>query len=627
MKTKKFTLYFSRWVPLLLLLLLLAKPVQGAGVVGNGSPGSCTQSALAAALSGGGLVTFNCGGAHTITLTSQQTITASTTIDGAGIITLSGGSSTRVFNIQNGATVTIRNLTIANGHSSEDGGGIYAERLSTLIIENSTLIGNTGRNGGGLATNGWGAHDAGVAVTISGSTFTNNTATAVAIPGGGNGGGGIYLSGGSAATVTDSTFSGNHSQNGGAIHLLHSDLHTVNVTFSNNTANNMAGGGGGGAIYMDGAKNLSGELLIERSTFTGNSTNQLGGAIFSFPEGTEHTIINQSTFDGNTASNSAQGGAIYHQSAAGNGPLTISNSTFVDNVAIANQAGEAGTGGALWVWNGNVSITNSTFSGNQAIHSLNLPGDDWHRGFGGAATFGNNTNTTIVNSTFAYNHAGFVGGAIAGPSMVRNTIISQNTGGNVWQIQQNCTNELNNGGHNIQFPQRVTGNGNDYECFAGQTAVNPLLGSLGNYGGPTQTIPLLAGSPAINAATNCPTTDQRGFARNGACDIGAYEYGGGLLLTSISPSMSGLNGVQSFTLTAQGVGFTPSTVVRWEGASRTTTYVSEFMVTAVIPASDVDEAGVFNVTVYDPDRSLESAPLPFTVVPMLHRVYLPFIRK
>lgn len=627
MKTKKSTLYFSRWVPLLLLLLLLAKPVQGAGVVGNGSPGSCTQGALAAALSGGGLVTFNCGGAHTITLTSQQTITANTTIDGASIITLSGGGSTRVFNIQNGAAVTIRNLTIANGHSSEDGGGIYAERLSTLIIENSTLTGNTGRNGGGLATNGWGAHDAGVAVTISGSTFTNNTATAVAIPGGGNGGGGIYLSGGSAATVTDSTFSGNHSQNGGAIHLLHSDLHTVNVTFSNNTANNMAGGGGGGAIYMDGAKNLSGELLIERSTFTGNSTNQLGGAIFSFPEGTEHTIINQSTFDGNTASNSAQGGAIYHQSAAGNGPLTINNSTFVDNVAIANQAGEAGTGGALWVWNGNVSITNSTFSGNQAIHSLNLPGDDWHRGFGGAATFGNNTNTTIVNSTFAYNHAGFVGGAIAGPATVRNTIISQNTGGNVWQIQQNCTTELNNGGHNIQFPQRVTGNGNDYECFAGQTAVNPLLGSLGNYGGPTQTIPLLAGSPAINAATNCPTTDQRGFARNGPCDIGAYEYGGGLLLTSISPSMSGLNGVQSFTLTAHGVGFTPSTVVRWEGASRTTTYVSEFMVTAVIPASDVDEAGVFNVTVYDPDRSLESAPLPFTVVPMLYRVYLPFIRK
>ncbi len=596
-------------------------------MVGNGSPGSCTQNALATALNGGGLVTFHCGGAHTITLTSQQTITADTIIDGAGVITLSGGGSTRIFNIQNGADVTIRNLTIANGYSHDDGGGIYAERLSTLTIENSTITGNTADNGGGLATNGWGANDDGVVVTISHSTFTNNTATAAAIPGGGNGGGGLYLSGGSAATITDSLFSGNDSQNGGAIHLLHSNLHTVNVTFDGNTAVNTAGGGGGGAIYMDGAKGLTGQLEIELSRFTNNSTNQLGGAIFSFPEGTEHTVINQSTFDSNTASNSAQGGAIYHQSATGNGPLTISNSTFVHNVAIANQADNAGTGGALWVWNGNVSITNSTFSGNQAIHSLNLPGDDWHRGFGGAATFGDNTNTTIVNSTFAGNHAGFVGGAIAGPATVRNSIISQNTGGNVWQIQQNCTDELANGGHNIQFPQRVTGNGNDYECFAGQTAVNPLLGSLGNYGGPTETIPILAGSPAINAAANCPLTDQRGFARNGTCDMGAYEYGGGLLLNSISPSMSGLNEVQSFMLTARGVGFTPTTVVRWAGADRATTYVSELLVTAVIPASDVDEVGVFNVTVYDPARSLESGPQPFSVVPTIHHTHLPTIKK
>ncbi len=609
---------------LCILLLLAVKPARGAGVVGNGSPGSCTQAALATALNGGGLVTFNCGGAHTITLTSQQTITANTTIDGGGLITLSGGGATRVFNIQNGATVTLRNLTIANGHSSADGGGIYAERLSTLIIENSTLTGNTGHNGGGLATNGWGAHDAGVAVTISNSTFTNNTATAVAIPGGGNGGGGIYLSGGSSATVTDSTFSGNHSQNGGAIHLLHSDLHTVNVTFHNNTANNTAGGGGGGAIYMDGTKNLSGELLIERSTFSSNSTNQLGGAIFSFITQDGRTTINQSTFDHNLTTG-GNGGAIYHQSHTHLAPLTVNNSTFVYNTATAVPANDAGQGGALWLINSPVTITNSTFAYNEAIHTQNLPGDDWHRGFGGAIR--TSDNTTIINSTFTNNYAGFVGGAIAGAATVRNTIISNNTGGNVWQIQQNCTDELNNGGHNIQFPQRVTGNWNDYECFAGQTAVNPLLGSLGDYGGPTQTIPLLAGSPAINAATNCPATDQRGFARNGPCDIGAYEYGGGLLLHSISPSLSGLNQVQSFTLTAQGVGFTPTTVVRWQGNERPTTYVSEFVVTAVIPASDVDEAGVFLVTVHDPARSLESEPRPFTVAPAIRNTYLPIVRK
>jgi hypothetical protein len=63
--------------------------------------------------------------------------------------------------------------------------------------------------------------------------------------------------------------------------------------------------------------------------------------------------------------------------------------------------------------------------------------------------------------------------------------------------------------------------------------VDPMLGPLANNGGPTETQALLAGSPAIDAAdprppadhaTRCPTTDQRGVARNGRCDIGAFEF-------------------------------------------------------------------------------------------------------
>ena len=60
--------------------------------------------------------------------------------------------------------------------------------------------------------------------------------------------------------------------------------------------------------------------------------------------------------------------------------------------------------------------------------------------------------------------------------------------------------------------------------------LNPLLAPLGNYGGPTQTMALLPGSPAIDAGNNAlipagVTTDQRGFARivNGTVDIGAFE--------------------------------------------------------------------------------------------------------
>lgn len=57
---------------------------------------------------------------------------------------------------------------------------------------------------------------------------------------------------------------------------------------------------------------------------------------------------------------------------------------------------------------------------------------------------------------------------------------------------------------------------------------NPDLGTLGNYGGPTPTIPLLAGSPAIDAADPAafPPTDQRGFPRPSGYgpDIGAFEF-------------------------------------------------------------------------------------------------------
>ena len=55
---------------------------------------------------------------------------------------------------------------------------------------------------------------------------------------------------------------------------------------------------------------------------------------------------------------------------------------------------------------------------------------------------------------------------------------------------------------------------------------NPLLGPLANNGGPTDTLALLPGSPAINAggSVGCPATDQRGVPRPpGHCDIGAFQ--------------------------------------------------------------------------------------------------------
>jgi hypothetical protein len=52
-----------------------------------------------------------------------------------------------------------------------------------------------------------------------------------------------------------------------------------------------------------------------------------------------------------------------------------------------------------------------------------------------------------------------------------------------------------------------------------------VLGPLADNGGPSMTHALLAGSPAINNATNCSVTvDQRYAPRDASCDIGAFEF-------------------------------------------------------------------------------------------------------
>jgi hypothetical protein len=78
---------------------------------------------------------------------------------------------------------------------------------------------------------------------------------------------------------------------------------------------------------------------------------------------------------------------------------------------------------------------------------------------------------------------------------------------------------------------------------------DPLLAPLGDYGGPTQTMPLLPGSAAIDAGTSsgAPTTDQRGISRVGAVDIGAFESRG------FSMTITGGNNQQALVNTAFAV--------------------------------------------------------------------------
>jgi hypothetical protein len=130
----------------------------------------------------------------------------------------------------------------------------------------------------------------------------------------------------------------------------------------------------------------------------------------------------------------------------------------------------------------------------------------------------------INNSTISRNTAGISGGGI----YVRNAMHARNTivAGNAARSSgPDVFGNLGSRGHNLIGNPQDTSGFDDTDLLD----VDPMLGALRNNGGPTQTMALQCGSPAIDAGdnTDAPEWDQRGegFPRivNKIIDIGAYE--------------------------------------------------------------------------------------------------------
>jgi hypothetical protein len=135
------------------------------------------------------------------------------------------------------------------------------------------------------------------------------------------------------------------------------------------------------------------------------------------------------------------------------------------------------------------------------------------------------TKLSINNSTVSWNSVvGIVSGG--GTVKIQNSIVANNTCGN-------CFGTMTSKGYNMSSDNTC-----DFHNSGDRNSANPKLGTLGYYGGPTQTIPLLSRSPAIDAGnpSGCTdgkskllTTDQRGMPRpdkpddKTGCDMGAYE--------------------------------------------------------------------------------------------------------
>jgi hypothetical protein len=463
--------------------VMLADVSSPTTVVGTGA-GTCTEALLSAAVAKGGTITFDCGTSATITLTAPITVAMDTVIDGGGTVTVSGGGATRIFVTQGDVSFTVQRLTLSGGKL----GGAAGDALSAANSGAAIFRQSSGK------------------LVVVDATFADNHAADV---GGSDVGGGAIYSWGGDTVVVGSTFNGNTGAQGGAIGNLRSNLTVVNSTF----VNNQALSGNGGAIATDGQNATEGKVMTLCGVVANNNFAAIeAGAVYRYGYPGESTVIDSSTFDGNTANDpkGGLGGAIYHHTdTPGMMPLTLTNSTISNN--------KAGWGGGGMFWYGSpVTMINVTVAGNQALNSL----------CGGIAA--NGVSGTIASSTIANNQANdaasFGGALVGGGSLtIQDTILSGNTAGNEWN-PVSCTDTAAGGAHDLQYPPKEASGQADKPCVTGVTMADPLLGPLQDNGGPTQTMALMPGSPAIGAGSGCPMTDQRGQPRTGACDIGAYQH-------------------------------------------------------------------------------------------------------
>lgn len=239
----------------------------------------------------------------------------------------------------------------------------------------------------------------------------------------------------------------------------------------------------GGAIYLS---NTSAGLSVSNCWFLGNRQNgtDAGGGAIAIDRAAWVRMDN-STFEGNSAQQ--VGGVIWVSAAVGYGaPMEIRNCTFWNNRTTANTTTG---GGAFYIGNKTTRIYNATIVSNAAM------------------------GTSAVGGLYS---------GATGLCYLHNSIIAHNAGGT-----SNGELKCADGGTLVATNGLVFGtslNATTNGCLVG---VSPLADPPADNGGPTPTCALQTGSPCIGAAdlATALTFDQRGYARDAAPDLGAFEYG------------------------------------------------------------------------------------------------------
>ena len=199
-------------------------------------------------------ITLLAGGAGTLTIPSNTTITGPTTGSGYGLtnlVTVNGGGAAVAAPVFTGAATgggsSINNVIITNGvYYGYGAGGIFNSATSTLTVTNSTIAGNDAPSGCG------GIYNDGATMTIINSTISGNSGIA----------GGLTSGPGGSLTVIGTTISGNSGNSeGGGLHVYNATAIITNSTISRN-ASDVAGGG---------IDNVGGTVTLTNTIVSGNN--------------------------------------------------------------------------------------------------------------------------------------------------------------------------------------------------------------------------------------------------------------------------------------------------------------------------------------------------------------------
>lgn len=305
---------------------------------------------------------------------------------------------------------------------------------------------------------------------------------------------GVTVSGGGAAqvfaflsgatvTVTNLTITGGLGVDGGGI-VSHGTVNFNRCRITGNTATEQGGG------FQNNATGAAASLVLQDCTISGNTAPfGGGGACLAEAAGDMATVVlRRCTVSGNHAT--TDGGGLENYASAGHSEIILEQCTLAGNTAVSVG------GGMINFANGGTAITQlrqSTVSGNSASLGKGIRNNSIATSF--------TLYDTIVAANPAPGQPDFFG-------------LATSLGGNL----------IGNGTNFVMTPAE-----GDQIGTAG-APIDPLLAPLGAYGGRTQTLALLPGSPARDAGQSGAgfdyPTDQRGFPReNGPVDIGAYEAG------------------------------------------------------------------------------------------------------